>query len=153
MRIPPRLFISAHFPILEVGAMAPPMARRASSSVNPIWLIVAAAVLAAAVAAVLIFKDTVSDPYRTLPQFPVTDYMQNSNSLRGNVYKMECVIGEQLGYDKGGRVFAVEVNNEPVSLLVPGELREVNIQKGQRFLFKVEVGNGGILRALEGRKA
>lgn len=129
------------------------MARRASSSINPIWLIAAAAVLAVAVAAVLILKDTVSDPFRALPPFPVKDYMENSNSLRGNVYRVDCVVGDQLHYTQGARLFNVEVNGEPFSLLVPAELREVNIQKGQRFLFKVEVGNKGVVKALEARKA
>jgi len=129
------------------------MARRASSSINPMWLIVAAAVLAAAVGAVLMFKNSVSDPYRTLTPFPVSDYMENSNSLRGNVYKVDCVVGDQLGYTNVGRLFSVEIGGEPVSLLVPAELRDVNIQKGQRFLFKVEVGNKGELKALEARKA
>ena len=117
------------------------------------WLIVAAAVLAAAVGAVLMFKNSVSDPYRTLTPFPVSDYMENSNSLRGNVYKVDCVVGDQLGYTNVGRLFSVELSGEPVSLLVPAELRDVNIQKGQRFLFKVEVGNKGELKALEARKA
>jgi hypothetical protein len=129
------------------------MARRASSSVNPAWLIGAAVVLAVAVAAVLILKDTVNDPFRALPVFPVKEYMDNSNSLRGNVYRVECVVGDQLGYVEGKRLFSVEINGEPVSLLVPAELRETNIQKGQHFLFKVEVGNKGILKALEARKA
>ena len=129
------------------------MARRASSSINPMWLIVAAAVLAAAVGAVLMFKDSVSDPYRTLTPFPVSDYMENSNSLRGNVYKIDCVVGDQLGYTNVGRLFSVEIGGEPVSLLVPAELRDVNIQKGQRFLFKVVVGNKGELMAFEARKA
>jgi len=129
------------------------MARRASSSINPWWLIAAAVVLVAVVAAVLMFKDTVSDPFRALPPFPVKDYMENSNSLRGNVYRVDCVVGDQLHYAQGSRLFTVEVSGEPVSLLVPAELREINIQKGQRFLFKVEVGNKGILKAVEARKA
>ena len=129
------------------------MARRASSSINPMWLLAAALVLVVAVVGILLLKDQVSDPFRTLPPFPVSDYMQNSNSLRGNVYKVDCVIGDQLGYTQVGRLFAVEINGDPVSLLVPTELREINIQKGQRFLFKVEVRNDGVLRALEARKA
>lgn len=129
------------------------MARRASSSVNPMWLIAAAIVLAVAVGAVLFLKDTVSDPFRALPPFPVKEYMENSNSLRGNVYRVDCVIGDQLHYTQGARLFTVEINGEPVSLVVPVELREINVQKGQRFLFKVEVGNKGVLKALEARKA
>jgi hypothetical protein len=116
------------------------------------WLIAAAVVLAVAIGAVLMLKDTVSDPFRALPPFPVKEYMENSNSLRGNVYRVDCVIGEQLNYAQGSRLFSVEISGEPVSLVIPVELRDINIQKGQRFLFKVEVGNKGILKALEGRK-
>lgn len=128
------------------------MARRASSSVNPMWLIAAAVVLAVAVGAVLFLKDTVSDPFRALPPFPVKEYMENSNSLRGNIYRVDCVIGDQLHYTQGARLFTVEINGEPVSLVVPSEVGG-NVQKGQRFLFKVEVGNKGVLKALEARKA
>ena len=130
-----------------------PMARRASSSVNPVWLIVAAAVLAAIVAGVLIFKDKVGDPFRTLPPFPVADYLQNSNALRGNVYKVECVVGDQLAYAQGARLFSVDINSEPVGLLIPAELRDLNIQKGQRYIFKIEIDEKGRLRALEAQKA
>lgn len=97
-------------------------------------------------------KGTVSDPFRTLTVFPVADYMQNSNSLRGNSYKLEAVVGEQLRFIDSARLFSVEINGEPVSLLLPKELRDVNVQKGQRFLFKVEVGDKGIVKALDARK-
>lgn len=129
------------------------MARRASSTVNPVWLIAAALIAIAAVAAVLFFKDTVSDPYRTLPPFPVKEFMDNANSLRGNVYRVECVIGDQLQYTQGARLFTVEIDGEPVGLVVPAELRDVNVQKGQRYLFKVQVENKGVLKALDAKKS
>lgn len=129
------------------------MARRASSSTNPVWFIALAVIALGAIAGGFILKGTVSDPFRTLSVFPVADYMQNSNSLRGNSYKLEAVVGEQLRFIQSARLFSVEVNGEPVSLLVPKELRDVNIQKGQRFLFKVEVGDKGIVRAIDARKS
>lgn len=129
------------------------MARRASSSVNPVWLIVAAILVAGGIAAVLLLKATVNDPFRALTPFPVADYMQNSNSLRGNTYKLDCVIGDQLKYVASARLFKVEINGEPVALLVPADLRDVNIQKGQRFIFKVEVGDKGVVKAVEAKKA
>jgi|SRR6188508_776733 len=128
------------------------MARRASSSVNPIWLIAAAIVIAGGIGGVLIFKGSVGDPFRTLTPFPVAEYMQNSNSLRGNTYKMECVVGDQLKYADGETLYSVEIGGDPVALLVPRELRSLNIQKGQRFLFKVEVGDKGVIRAVEAKK-
>ncbi len=128
------------------------MARRASSSTNPIWFIAVAVLAAGAIAGGFMLKGTASDPYRTLTVFPVADYMQNSNSLRGNSYKLEAVVGDQLRFVQSARLFSVEVNGSPVSLLVPQTLRDVNIQKGQRFLFKVEVGDKGIVRALDAKK-
>jgi hypothetical protein len=44
------------------------------------------------------------------------------------------------------------VNGEPLSIIVPPELRDMNVQKGQRLLFKVEVGDKGVLKALDIKK-
>ena len=129
------------------------MGRRASSSVNPAWFAVVAIVLVAAIAIGWLLKGTVSDPFRALALFPTADYMQNSNSLRGNVYKVDGVVGEQLAFQNNTRLISVEVNGEPVSIIVPPELREVNVQKGQRLIFKVEVGEKGILKAIDVKKA
>lgn len=129
------------------------MGRRASASINPVWFAVAALVIIAAIAGGWALKGTVADPFRTLAPFPVGDYLQNSNSLRGNVYKVDAVVGEQLHYSKSARLISVEVGGEPVSIIIPPELREQNVQKGQRLLFKIEVGDKGVLRALDIRKA
>ena len=129
------------------------MGRRASSSVNPAWFAIVAIVVVAAIAGGWALKGTVTDPFRTLAPFPVGDYLQNSNSLRGNVYKLDGVVSEQLGYVNNARLISVEVNGDPVSLIVPAEFRDVNVQKGQRLLFKVEVGDKGILKALDVKKA
>ena len=128
------------------------MGRRASSSVNPAWFAIAAVVAVAVIAGGWALKGTVADPYRTLAPFPTADYLQNSNSLRGNTYKVDGVVGEQLHYSKSARLISVEVNGEPVSIIVPSELRDVNIQKGQRLLFKVEVGDKGVLKAVGVKK-
>ncbi len=37
-------------------------------------------------------------------------------------------------------------NSDPLPLLVPPEFNSVNIQKSQRFSFKIEVGEKGILK-------
>lgn len=124
------------------------MGRRASSSVNPAWFAIAALIVVAVIAGGWALKGTVADPFRALASFPVADYLQNSNSLRGNVYKLDGVVAEQLHYSKSARLISVEVNGEPVPVIVPAELRDVNVQKGQRLLFKVEVGEKGEIKAL-----
>ena len=40
-----------------------------------------------------------------------------------------------------------------LGVLVPPEFASVNIERGQRFLFKIEVGDKGILRAQDVKKA
>lgn len=128
------------------------MARRASSSINPVWFLIVGIVVVAAIAGGMMLKGKVSDPFRTLPVFPIADYMQNSNSLRGNTYKLEGVIGDQLQYNSAARLFSVEVAGEPVSLLVPVEFNDRDMRKGQRFIFKVEVADKGVLRAKDVKK-
>ena len=41
----------------------------------------------------------------------------------------------------------VEGGNDVVPLLVPPEFNQINIQKGQKFYFQVEVGDKGLLKA------
>jgi hypothetical protein len=95
-----------------------------------------------------------SDPYRTLTPLPVQDYLQNSNSLRGNVYKLDAVVSQSLQWSPTvGRLFSVEASGEVLPVLVPPEFNSVNIEKGQRFFFKVEVGDRGILRADDVKKS
>ena len=128
------------------------MGRRASSSVNPAWFAIAAVVVVAVIAGLWAMKGRWADPFSNLESFPVADFLQNANSLHLNEYKLEGVVGEQLHYSKSARLFSVEVNGEPVSIIIPAELRDVNVQKGQRLLFRVKVGEKGVLKALELKK-
>jgi len=132
------------------------MARRASSSVHPAWL-VALIVLAGAlgVGGYWLFSQA-NDPFRTLTVFPVETYLENSDGVRGNVYRVEGMVSDQLSWSpNAGRLISVnlEGGGNIVALLVPGKFNSVNIQKGQRFTFEVEVAEKGVLRARALRKA
>jgi len=107
----------------------------------------------AAIAGGWFLKGRVSDPYRTTPVFQATEYYKDSNSLRGNTYKLDGVVGDQLHYTKDGRLYAVEDDGNPVPVIVPQNLNDMNIRKGQRYLFRIEVGDKGIIRALEIKEA
>jgi hypothetical protein len=128
------------------------MARRASSTIKPIWVLVAVVGLTALIAVGWWLKSRVGDPYRTLPVFPVSEYMQNADSLRGNTYKVEGVIGKQLKYTTEARLFEVLVGGEPISILVPSEFNSLDLRPEGRFQFKIEVAEKGILRAKDVRK-
>ncbi len=96
----------------------------------------------------------VSDPYRTVARLDVRVYLENANGLRGNIYKIRGTIDTQLAWSPGGqRLYAVAVDSELLPVLVPIEFRNLNIQKGQDFYFRVEVRDGGTLEARELTKA
>ena len=131
------------------------MVRRASSSVNPWWVAgVVFLVVAAMVGGWAVYKN-VSDPYRTLTPLDVSVYLDSADSLRGNVYKLTGTVGTQLAWaPQQGRLYSVEVNdrNDVLALLIPATFNSMNIQKGQRYFFKLEVGEKGILRVRDIRK-
>jgi len=130
------------------------MARRASSSAHPVWMLMVVVLVLAALAGGYFLFGRASDPYRTLTPLPIPDYLQNSNSLRGNVYKLDAIVSQSLQWSPTvGRLFSVEANGEMLPVLVPPQFNSVNIERGQRFFFKVEVGDHGILRADDVKKS
>ena len=130
------------------------MARRASSSAHPVWILATVALVVAALGGGFFLHRRVSDPYRTMTALPVADYLQNSNSLRGNVYKLNGTIAASLDWSPtAGRLFSVDVEGgEVLAVLVPPQFNHINIERGQRYFFKIEVGEKGILRAQDVRK-
>jgi hypothetical protein len=129
------------------------MARRASSSAHPVWIFIAAGIVLAALGGGYVIFGKASDPYRTMTALPVADYLENSNSLRGNEYKLDGTISKSLEYSSvNGRLFSVEVGNDLLPILVPPQFNSVNIERGQRFVFKIEVGDKGILKAKDVKK-
>ncbi|HPA18517.1 MAG TPA: hypothetical protein PLU30_12275, partial [Verrucomicrobiae bacterium] len=68
------------------------MARRASSRINPVWWVVALLLCAGAIAGGRYLFGYFGDPYRTLQPLDMKAYLENANSLRGNVYKTRGTI-------------------------------------------------------------
>jgi len=110
--------------------------------------------LVAAVGAGVLLFGKANDPYRTLSALPVQDYLDNANSLRGNSYKVDATVVEALKYSPtAGRLFSVEVQgSERLPVLVPAEFNHLNLERGQRFYFKVGVEEKGVLRAQDVKK-
>ncbi len=130
------------------------MARRASSTSNPLWIVLAVAAFIVVAGGVYFVYGRVSDPFRTVAALPVQEYLENANSLRGNVYKIDGTVSKQLEWSKSGRLYSVDVNGaDVVPVLVPGQFNQVNIERGQRFIFKIEVGDKGIITVQDVKKA
>lgn len=133
------------------------MARRASSSLSPIWLGLALLVLLGLSVGGYFAYSAVRDPFRTLTPLDVGSYLENSNSLRGNVYKVDGTIESALGWSPTvGRLFSVQLKsadgNDMIAVLVPTEFNHLNIQRGQQFSFRIEVSGNGVLLAQDLRK-
>lgn len=132
------------------------MARRSKSSIKPLWIIVAACLIVGAFIGSRLFSRATSDPFRTVPALDVKTYLENANSMRGNVYKIEGEIAEALAWSpKEGRFYSVKVKDgtEVVPILVTPEFSHINIQKQQHFIFLLEVDDVGILRTKDLTKA
>lgn len=88
--------------------------------------------------------------------FSLHDYLENANALRGNSYRLEGKIEEQLRWTRDrGRLLSVTVANvtdgSPVPVLVPQQFSHVNIEKGTNLALVVDVGDNGLLIARDVR--
>jgi len=111
-----------------------------------------AGVLALLAGGYLLFSGN-QDPYRTISPFPVKDYLENASSLRGNTYRLEAQVDKTLevGSDSA-RLLAVESGGDMLPLLVPAKLNGMNIERGQKLHFKVQINEKGLVVASDIRK-
>lgn len=132
------------------------MARRSRSSIPSLWLAAAAALLVAIFGIGAYFFTQNSDPYRTAAPLDVAAYLENSNSLRGNTYRVKGEVLNVLGYSTSeGRLISVGIDatDDVIPMLIPATLGKINIQKGQKYIFLIDVTDKGILQARNLTKA
>lgn len=132
------------------------MARRRNSSPKPVWIIAAAVLVVAAFFGARFFPSSGGDRFRTIAPLDVEAYLENSNSLRGNVYRIEGEVSNALAWSPtAGRLIAVDVETgrHVIPVLVTTPFNATNIQKGQRFIFVLEVDDKGVLRTKDLSKA
>ena len=135
------------------------MARRAHPTTpsKHLFILVFAFLALAGVGAYFFQKD--ANPYRTVEKLSPSDYYENANSLRGNVYQIEGTILNSLAWNpEKGRLFSIRVTtddskNWPLPILIPSSLRQINIQKNQSYRAKVRINDSGILLVEEVQKS
>ena len=93
----------------------------------------------------------INNPYRTLTPLNVGAYLESSNSLRGNTYKVTGTVWNSLGWSPtAGRLFSIEIETSlgvnVLPILIPVQFNHITIEKGQRFIFQVEIDEKGILK-------
>jgi hypothetical protein len=132
------------------------VARRAKNTQLYIAIIAALLLVLAAFVGSRLFVSATSEPFRTVSPLDVQTYLENANSLRGNVYRIEGEVVNSLAWSPSkGRLIAIKVDKseDVVPVLVTTNFNHINIQKGQRFIFLLEVDDKGILRTKDMTKS
>lgn len=129
------------------------MSRRASSSFPVSKLLAILGALFVVLAGGYFFLNTMRDSGGPAAPFPVKEYLESANSLRGNNYKLEATVDTTLEVLQGvGRLFSVESGGDMLPVFVPASLSGTNVERGQRLRFRVYVTETGLIRADEIRK-
>lgn len=125
------------------------MPRRASSGINPAILIgVAVFVIIALVAGRFLISGR-KNPFDNAPRLDIQQYLENANSMRGNEYMLEGKIDEKLRWTPDrGQLVSVRVDDdgdgEVIAIEIGPEFNHLNIEREQRYAFKVRIRQGGI---------
>ena len=125
------------------------MARRASSSTNPVLIIgIVVAVIAAVFAGKFVMTKK-SEKFSDVNPLVIQDLLDNGNSLRNNEYLIEGKIDERFFRDTNtSSVVSVRVKSasgeEVVPVKIPSKFNNLNIEREQRYAFKVRFEQGGI---------
>ena len=131
------------------------MARKSRKS--PASPLLIAALLAALVGLLILaaFLSGRSEPYRTTPLLDIPAYLDNANSLRGNTYQLRAEVVHSLAFSpESGRLISVSADeNHILPILVPAKFSQTNIQRGQRFVFRLQVDEKGLLQVVEMTKS
>jgi hypothetical protein len=96
-----------------------------------------------------------TDPMTGVTDLSTGEFLENATALSGNIYKVEGIVDDRLDKWRGtdGRLFSVQVSDGSgssyVPVWVPPDYTGANIQRGQRYVFKVRVQENGVLEVLE----
>lgn len=125
------------------------MARRASSSPHPGIIVGVIAAIVLAVVAGKSFLGKKSSSLGEVEPLRISDLLENGNSLRGNEYLVEGKIDRKLRWTTSqGQVVSVRVNtpsgDEWIGVEIPPDFNKLNIEREQRYAFRVKFRQGGI---------
>lgn len=110
---------------------------------------IAAAVLVLVVAGAFFLRPGGKSSFAALPELQVSQFLDNANSLRGNEYRVSGKVSEKLRWTPdNGQVISLEVGEagrtELLPIEIPAQYSSLNIEREQRYSFKVKFREGGI---------
>jgi len=100
-------------------------------------------------------QNVLSDPFRTLEEFPAERYLDNYQSVAGGRYKADLRVENELGFREGvGKlmVLGTENSRHSVPVLVAPELAATIFTKGQLYRFELIVREGGLVYGIRAKK-
>jgi hypothetical protein len=135
------------------------MARRASSNVSTA-AIIGIVIVAVIFAVVFILSNILGGAGYLLgnkkafdaPLLQIEEALQSANSLRGNEYRVEGKVDSRWVRDTGeGLSLMVEDDGQTkyLFIMIPPEVSHVNIEREQRYAFKIKFGEGGVAIATD----
>lgn len=137
------------------------MPRRAKTSVQPVHLLIIAGILAVfgIVGWLVLTKksDGSGSSLKGGTDLSIREYLDNASALSGNTYRIEGTVRERIDHDwksSDGQLRAVEVTEGGETALVgvlipPALVKTLNIERDQRYRFRVNVLANGVLEAKE----
>lgn len=128
------------------------MGRRASSSLNSAAIIGIIIVIAILVGIGALTLKKKGKTFNDVAPLQIEEAIENANSLRGNEYRVEGKIESRWVRDAGeGLSLMVEDQGQEYFLfiMIPPEVGHVNIEREQRYAFKIKFGTGGVAIATD----
>jgi len=125
------------------------MARRASSKMHPIAILVAVLLVVGIIFAGKSMIGNKSTAFGEITPLDVDQLLENGNSLRGNEYVVEGQIDEKLRWTSDrGQIVSVLVKSgsgdDLIGIEIPAEFNHLNIDTRQKYVFRVKFRQGGI---------
>jgi hypothetical protein len=125
------------------------MARRASSSTNPVLL---AGIGVAIIALVIVGKFLMTKKSESFSDaFPldVKAFLEDGNAFRGDEFFIEGKIDEKLRWTPSdGQIVSIRVKTpggeEIIPIQIPNKFSDLNIDREQSYAFKIDIKEGGI---------
>jgi hypothetical protein len=126
------------------------MARRAQKGINKLFIAIFALLIAVVGFLIVKIIGSPKDSMRTVTQLNVSDYIKEGTTLAGTEGIVTGVVAEKLRWtpDRGEMISVavnLDKNQELIPIMVPPEFKNVNIARGDKFTFKVEVGKEQLL--------
>ena len=128
------------------------MSRRAQKGINPMIIALTGIIIVLIFVTIIFLLKTQKNSIRSVNKFNVNDYIKEGSTLLGTEGIVTGTVNEKLRWTTNrGEVISLRVEeiNQLIPILIPPSFRDLNISIGDRFTFRIEVGNSEVLTAKE----